>query len=83
MAPRPTAHQEHNALGSEGFFVPAGQASDLVSGSGSASSIESLLAVMNQADPPAALNLLRKNSAEDLFQGAVVTAASVAAAGAA
>jgi hypothetical protein len=79
VAPRPTAHQEHNALGSEGFFVPAGQASDLVSGSGSASSIESLLAVMNQADPPAALNLLRKNSAEDLFQGAVVTAASVAA----
>ena len=77
--PAPPTSKMHNALGSEGFYIPTGQAADLVSGSGSAASIETLLAAMRQLVPATALSNLRQNAAGELFQAAAVTASSIAA----
>eukprot|EP01043_Picozoa_sp_COSAG02_P031208 COSAG02_NODE_2026_length_10083_cov_4.210737_4_plen_839_part_00 len=71
----PTRNQQlHNGLGSEGFFVPAGQDANHLVGSGSASSVEALLSTFDEPEPTLALAELRKNTAGDLFQATALTA---------
>ena len=77
--PAPTTHELHNALGSEGFFVPAGQDAGVTAGSGSAVSIEALLAVLMAPLPAQALSDGgRQGAPDELFQAAAATASHVA-----
>eukprot|EP01043_Picozoa_sp_COSAG02_P045359 COSAG02_NODE_4138_length_5725_cov_20.138287_1_plen_557_part_10 len=77
--PAPTASELHNALGSEGFFVPTGQGAGVTAGSGSAMSIEALLAMLMAPVPALALSDGgRQGKPGELFQAAAATASHVA-----
>ena len=75
--PPPSKDQLHNGLGSEGFYVLPGQDSSHIVGSGSAGSIEDLLATLNEPVPAQALSAHRSNAPGDGFHAVAVTAPAV------